>query len=178
MQIEEAVSAFVKEITPVCSSEICSLINATGRILGGDITAGISVPSFPKSAMDGYAVLASDIEGASSEHPVKLQVLECIYAGDKVPAALLTMRSLEGCAVRHHLHYRNRRMKHSRFAVFQGTHIVVLCLSLSNYLLINPNRSFREIKTIPSQANNFCLPHSSKKSELEQNLIAMLRDSL
>ncbi len=100
MQIEQAVSALVKEISPLTSGEVCSLVNATGRILGDDITAGISVPSFPKSAMDGYAVLASDIEGASSEHPVKLQVLECIYAGDKVPAALLTMRSLEGCAVR------------------------------------------------------------------------------
>ena len=100
MQIEQAVSALVKEISPLTSGEVCSLVNATERILGDDITAGISVPSFPKSAMDGYAVLASDIEGASSEHPVKLQVLECIYAGDKVPAALLTMRSLEGCAVR------------------------------------------------------------------------------
>ena len=69
MQIEQAVSALVKEISPLTSSEVCSLVNATGRILGDDITAGISVPSFPKSAMDGYAVLASDIEGASSAHP-------------------------------------------------------------------------------------------------------------
>lgn len=100
MQIEEAVSSFIEEITPVCSSEICSLINATGRILGGDITAGISVPSFPKSAMDGYAVRSEDLADASSENPVKLEVIASIYAGDKSPSSVLEKPSLAGCAVR------------------------------------------------------------------------------
>ena len=100
MQIEDAVSALVDQINPLTSCEVCSLINAAGRILGEDITAGISVPSFPKSAMDGYAVRSSDIARASAEKPVKLQVLDCLYAGDKVPEALIQMRSLEGCAVR------------------------------------------------------------------------------
>ena len=40
MQIEQAVSALVKEISPLTSGEVCSLVNATGRILGDDITAG------------------------------------------------------------------------------------------------------------------------------------------
>ena len=100
MQIEEAVSALINTLASVDECESVSLVNATGRILGEDVFAGIPVPSFPKSAMDGYAVRSADIAGASSNKPAKLQVLECIYAGDKVPEALLQMRSLEGCAVR------------------------------------------------------------------------------
>ena len=100
MEIEEAVSSLVKELSPISSCEICSLVNATGRILGEDINAGISVPSFPKSAMDGYAVRSADLAGASSENPVKLNVIACIYAGDKIPASVLEKNSFAGTAVR------------------------------------------------------------------------------
>lgn len=100
MEIEEAVSALRKELTPLRRSKSVSLIESTGRILGGDVTAGISVPSFSKSAMDGYAVRSSDIKNASSETPVKLKVIGCIYAGDAIPESLKKEDSYEDCAVR------------------------------------------------------------------------------
>lgn len=99
MEIEQAVRAFEEALAPVEECESVSLINAAGRITGEDITAGLSVPSFPKSAMDGYAVRSEDIASASSDAPVKLNVTGCLFAGDRVPSELLS-RQTAGTAVR------------------------------------------------------------------------------
>ena len=88
MEIEEAVSAIKEELASVTECESVELINSYGRILGEDVTAGISVPSFPKSAMDGYAVRSEDIARASSVAPVKLEVIGCLFAGDSIPSDL------------------------------------------------------------------------------------------
>ena len=53
-----------------------------GRVIAEDITAPFSVPSFPKSAMDGYAVKAQDIKGASNDSPIELDVVDELLAGD------------------------------------------------------------------------------------------------
>jgi molybdopterin molybdotransferase len=53
-----------------------------GLVLAADVAAPMSLPVFDNSAMDGYAVLASDIPAiTSSEHPVTLPVAEDIPAG-------------------------------------------------------------------------------------------------
>jgi molybdopterin molybdotransferase len=52
-----------------------------GLVLAADVAAPMSLPVFDNSAMDGYAVLASDIIGASAERPVTLPVAEDIPAG-------------------------------------------------------------------------------------------------
>jgi molybdopterin molybdotransferase len=60
-----------------------------GLVLAADLTAPISLPPFDNSAMDGYAVRAADLAGASQDHPVTLPVAEDIPAGrtDIVPLA-------------------------------------------------------------------------------------------
>ena len=88
MEIEETVSSLIKELASVTECEQVSLVNATGRILGEDVYAGIPVPSFPKAAMDGYAVRSSEIESASGDAPVRLDVIGRIFAGDPVPSSL------------------------------------------------------------------------------------------
>ena len=45
------------------------------------MTAPEAVPPFPNTAMDGYAVQATDTSGASEEHPVRLQVVGELAAG-------------------------------------------------------------------------------------------------
>ncbi|MDL9936984.1 molybdopterin molybdotransferase MoeA [Gordonia sp. ABSL1-1] len=45
------------------------------------VTAPITLPGFDNSAMDGYAVRAADIVGATPNHPVRLPVAEDIPAG-------------------------------------------------------------------------------------------------
>jgi molybdopterin molybdotransferase len=55
--------------------------DALGLVLAADVTAAVSLPGFDNSAMDGFAVLATDISAASAEHPVTLPVADDIPAG-------------------------------------------------------------------------------------------------
>ena len=64
------------------------LADALGLVLAADVVAPLSLPGFDNSAMDGYAVLADDVAGASAEHPVRLPVAEDIPAGRTDPLTL------------------------------------------------------------------------------------------
>lgn len=57
------------------------LADALGLVLADDVIAGLSLPVFDNSAMDGYAVRVEDVAGASASEPVKLVVAEDIPAG-------------------------------------------------------------------------------------------------
>ncbi len=52
------------------------------RILAEDIHATIDLPPFDRAAMDGYAVRAQDTFGASEDHPITLDLIERVGAGD------------------------------------------------------------------------------------------------
>jgi molybdopterin molybdotransferase len=58
-----------------------TLAGAAGRVLADDVVASVSVPPFDNSAMDGYAVRAADVAGASVQTPVVLPVTADIPAG-------------------------------------------------------------------------------------------------
>ena len=70
--------ATIRPLPPV----MLGLAEAEGGVLAEDVTAGTPLPSFDNSAMDGYAVRARDIEGASEAAPVTLPVTAEIAAGD------------------------------------------------------------------------------------------------
>lgn len=55
---------------------------ALGRTLARDVSASVELPPFDNSAMDGYAVVASDLQGASEDAPVRLPCLGTVGAGD------------------------------------------------------------------------------------------------
>jgi molybdopterin molybdotransferase len=57
------------------------LAEAQGLVLAEDVVAQLSLPVFDNSAMDGYAVRAEDVAGATPDHPVLLPVAEDIPAG-------------------------------------------------------------------------------------------------
>jgi molybdopterin molybdotransferase len=57
------------------------LAECRGLVLAEDVVAPVSLPPFDNSAMDGYAVRAEDIAGASEAEPVELPVAEDIPAG-------------------------------------------------------------------------------------------------
>ena len=57
------------------------LDDALDAVLAQDIVSPIDIPAWPNSAMDGYAVRAADVQGASAEHPARLRVIERIPAG-------------------------------------------------------------------------------------------------
>jgi molybdopterin molybdotransferase len=58
-----------------------ALAEAQGLVLADDVVASLALPVFDNSAMDGYAVRAEDVAGATPEHPVVLEVAEDIPAG-------------------------------------------------------------------------------------------------
>jgi molybdopterin molybdotransferase len=53
-------AALVLERTPVLGVERVALADATGRVLAEDLVGEAPLPSFPSSAVDGYAVRAED----------------------------------------------------------------------------------------------------------------------
>ena len=48
---------------------------ATGRVLAHDVSSDINIPAFARSMMDGYAIIASDAQGASSYNQIQLQII-------------------------------------------------------------------------------------------------------
>ena len=78
--VEEAARRIVADVArqPV---ERVPLLDAAGRVLAADAVAPLSVPPWTNSAMDGYAVVGSDVEQATPATPVRLPVIETISAG-------------------------------------------------------------------------------------------------
>ncbi|MBW3622913.1 MAG: molybdopterin molybdotransferase MoeA [Armatimonadetes bacterium] len=76
-QAQEAILAACPGLNPVR----LPLLDAYGHALAEEVVADAPLPPFDNSAMDGYAVLAADTSGASSEHGVSLRVLGDLPAG-------------------------------------------------------------------------------------------------
>jgi molybdopterin molybdotransferase len=62
-------------------TEWLPLREAPGRVLAEPLVAGVALPPFDNSAMDGYAVRAADVAGATADTPVTLPVAADIPAG-------------------------------------------------------------------------------------------------
>ncbi|WP_433333417.1 molybdotransferase-like divisome protein Glp [Spirillospora sp. CA-294931] len=75
------------------------LLEAEGGVLAEPVAAPVPLPPFDNSAMDGYAVVASDVAGATEADPVALPVIGDIAAGDSGVTAIrpgLTARIMTG----------------------------------------------------------------------------------
>jgi molybdopterin molybdotransferase len=68
-------------LAPAAATEEVAVGEALGRVLAADVVAAVSLPSFDNSAMDGYAVRAAELAGASPGAPVVLPVAADIPAG-------------------------------------------------------------------------------------------------
>ena len=80
-------AAAVAVLLPPTGVETVPLAEAAGRVLAEDLTAGVALPPFDNSAMDGYAVRAAELAGASEEAPREFPVAADIPAGrSDVPA--------------------------------------------------------------------------------------------
>ena len=77
---DEAIK-IILENTRILGREKIFLNDALGRVLAEDIFSPYNIPYADNSAMDGYALRASDTKGASEENPVKLKIVGIIPAG-------------------------------------------------------------------------------------------------
>ena len=71
------------------ASESVEMSEACGSTLAEDLRAGADVPGFRNSQMDGFAVRASDLTGASADTPVRLEEGMTVAAGSDEPGRLL-----------------------------------------------------------------------------------------
>ncbi len=78
--VEAAVTRILEIVTPL-PEESVSLEDALGRTLTENVTSPIDHPPWDNSAMDGFAVRAVDVRGASEATPVTLRVTEEVPAG-------------------------------------------------------------------------------------------------
>jgi molybdopterin molybdotransferase len=75
--------------------EAAPLLQALGRTLALDVVSAVAVPSFDKSAMDGYALRAAETFGASPTDPVSFRVI-----GEVLPGEVTDLEVGEGDAAR------------------------------------------------------------------------------
>ncbi|HHQ6574784.1 TPA: molybdopterin molybdotransferase MoeA [Serratia fonticola] len=65
ISLEQALEKMLSQIAPLQQSESIALTSAAGRITAAPVVSPIDVPPFANSAMDGYAVRLSDLNGNS-----------------------------------------------------------------------------------------------------------------
>ncbi|HLH46359.1 MAG TPA: gephyrin-like molybdotransferase Glp [Acidimicrobiales bacterium] len=78
--LEDARARVLADCPPLRAAEV-PLAEALGLVLAEDVDSGEAVPPFASSAMDGYAVLAADVAGASHEAPARLRIVGTLAAG-------------------------------------------------------------------------------------------------
>ena len=66
---------------PVLDAESVELLDSRDRVLAEEVRAVRDVPPFTNSAMDGYALRASDVAAANQQQPVELRLLGEVRAG-------------------------------------------------------------------------------------------------
>ena len=92
--VDSYLSEIIAAITRLPPEDI-PLTEADGAVLAADAVTNWPLPGFDNSAMDGYAVRAADVAGATAENPVTLPVDAEIAAGDTNAHALAPGRSFK-----------------------------------------------------------------------------------
>jgi len=85
--VDEARDDVLSKVRPLTPIEL-PLTDAYGCVAASDITSAIALPAFASSAMDGFAVRASDLEGASPERPVELKLVGRAMIGHRPDATV------------------------------------------------------------------------------------------
>ena len=80
LSVEAARDAVLAATEPVGTESIAPA-DALGRVTAETVSGRVSLPPWPNSAMDGYAIRAADTAGATETEPIELRVIGDIAAG-------------------------------------------------------------------------------------------------
>ena len=80
LSVTEALAHMLAQVAPLGTVR-AALGAAGGRILAEPVIAPLDLPPWDNSGMDGYAVLAADVRGASEAAPVQLRIAGAVLAG-------------------------------------------------------------------------------------------------
>ena len=84
----EAFDAALELVAGVAEARSVPLGAAAERVLSSSVVSPVDVPSADRAAMDGYAVIAADVGGASPDAPAVLRYAGSILAGSQPEGAL------------------------------------------------------------------------------------------
>jgi molybdopterin molybdotransferase len=85
MPVDEVERLIAERIVPVVETEVVDLARASGRVAATDVLAGVDLPPFDNSAVDGYAVRHADLQRGAE---TRLAVVDRITAGHGSARAL------------------------------------------------------------------------------------------
>jgi len=110
LSVSDAVATLLGQARCLVGTERCGLIDARGRVLAGEVVAGIDVPPADNSAMDGYALRHGDWEGeeaalrlsqrvTAGASPTRLEpgTAARIFTGAEIPLGADTVVMQEHC---------------------------------------------------------------------------------
>lgn len=87
LSVKEAQTRILAFFKPV-DTETVPVAQCACRVLAEDVRASDDIPPFANSSMDGFAVLAQDVQNASQDAPVILRLVADIPAGKKLDIVL------------------------------------------------------------------------------------------
>ena len=91
---QDAIDLTLEHISPLSSIEL-PLNDSTNHRIASDVHAVVDSPSVNTSQKDGYAVSSGDIETASPERPVKLEIVDVAAAGIPSTGSVRTGTSIQ-----------------------------------------------------------------------------------
>jgi len=94
LPLEDARAQVLAAIPAALPAEMVALSNSLGRVLAADVVAATDLPPWDNSAMDGYAIRAADVAGATEAAPVLLRVAGEVAAGSASETAVLPGHAL------------------------------------------------------------------------------------
>lgn len=79
--VEEAQAIILKNIHPLGRTISLPLVDSLGFLLADDVRADVDMPPFANSSMDGFAVIARDVQNVDDTHPATLAIVGTARAG-------------------------------------------------------------------------------------------------
>jgi molybdopterin molybdotransferase len=89
LPLEDARARVLAAIPAALPAEMVALSDSLGRVLAADVAAATDLPPWDNSAMDGYAIRAADVAGATEAAPVVLRVAGEVAAGSASETAVV-----------------------------------------------------------------------------------------
>lgn len=91
--MSEACAAILSDVAPL-DTEMVTVRQAWGRVLAEEVSSPLALPPWDNASMDGYAVRANDVRGATTSGPVTLRVVGTVAAGSASAHSLRAGESL------------------------------------------------------------------------------------
>ena len=88
LSADDALARVMTAVAGPTEHEVAHLSEALGRVIAEDVDSAIDLPPWDNSAMDGYAVRAADVAGATDGEPIRLEVTGEVRAGQAPDARL------------------------------------------------------------------------------------------